>query len=118
MKLDQFLKLQQGEQSVLEYLSQFNHLSQYAPEYVSMDVAKKGWFVRGLHTKLQAMLTTCTNASYNEIVSIAISFEDKYNQHKEAKKRKEVLVESSGGNAQCHRIIHQPVHHSFYYLPQ
>jgi len=29
-----------------------------------------------------------------------------------------VSVESSGGNAQCHRIIHQPVHHSFYYLPQ
>ena len=86
---------------MLEYLSQFNHLYQYALEYVSTEAKKKGWFICGLHTKLQAMLTTCTNVSYNEIVSTAISFEDKYHQHKEAKKRKEVSVESSGDNALC-----------------
>ena len=58
LKLEQFLKLQQGDQSVLEYLCQFNHLSQYAPKYVSTDAEKNRWFVRGLHTELQAMLTT------------------------------------------------------------
>ena len=32
MKLEQFLKLLQGGQSVLEYLGKFNHISQYAQE--------------------------------------------------------------------------------------
>ena len=75
MKLEQFLQLQQGDQSVLEYLSKFNHLSQYAPEHVCRE---KRWFVRGLNAKLQTMLTTCTTVSYNEIVSIAITTEEKY----------------------------------------
>lgn len=102
---------------MLEYLSQFNHLSQYALEYVSTDAEKKGWFVRGLHTKLQAMLTTCTNAN-NEIVSIAISSKYKNHQHKEAKKRKKMLEGSSGDSAQRQRIVYQHIHHSLYYPPQ
>ena len=65
-----------------------------------MDAEKKGWFVQGLHTKLQAILTTCTNVSYNEIVIIAISFEDLYRQHKKEKKRNDMLVGSSGSNNQ------------------
>jgi len=56
--------------------------------------------VRGLHTKLQVMLASHTTASYNEIVSLAITSDDKYRQHKEAKKRKNMLIESSGDSAQ------------------
>ena len=52
MKLEQFLRLQQGSQSVIEYLGKFNHLSQYALEHVSIDAAKKRWFIRGLKTKI------------------------------------------------------------------
>ena len=77
MKREQFLKLQQGDQSVMEYLSKFNHLSQYASEYVRTDAEKKLWFVCGLHNKLQSLLIGHTTASYNEIVSIAISTDDK-----------------------------------------
>ena len=84
----------------MEYLSKFNHLSQYAPKYVSTDVEKKHYFMRGLNTKLQTMLTTCTTASYNEIVSIAITTEEKYRQHKEAKKRKNISMGSSSSNSQ------------------
>ena len=97
--------LQQGDQSVMEYLSKFNHLSQYAPEYVSTDADKKHWFVCGHNTKLQAMLAACTTARYNEIVSITISTREKYRQHQE-KKRKNVPAESSGGNIQRPRIIY------------
>ena len=82
----------------MEYLGRFNQLSQYASEYVSTDTKKKRCFVRGLHTKLQAMLLGHTTASYNEIVGIAISTDDKHRQHKETKKRKNVPVESSDGN--------------------
>ena len=37
IQLEQFVKLQQGNMIVQEYLAQFNHLSQYAPEHVSTD---------------------------------------------------------------------------------
>ena len=81
VKVEQFLKLQLGDQSVMEYLGRFNQLSQYASEYVSIDIEKKRCFVRGLHTKLQVMLASHINASYNEILSIAISTNDKNRQH-------------------------------------
>ena len=43
------------------------------------------------------MLDPFTTASYNEIVSIAISYGEKDHLHQE-KKRKNVPIESSGGN--------------------
>ena len=102
----------------MEYLRKFNHLSQYAPDYVSIVANKKLLIVCGLDTTLQIMLVGHTTASYNEIVSIAISSEYKYHQHKEAKKRKEMLEESSSDSAQCQRIVYQPIHHSLCYPPQ
>ena len=58
MKLDEFLALKQGDQTVMQYVGKFNHLSQYAPEHVNTDAKKKKWFMRGLNTKLQTMMTT------------------------------------------------------------
>ena len=43
--------------------------------------------MRGLNTKLQTMMTTCTNVTYHEAVNIAIASESKYRQHKELKKK-------------------------------
>ena len=53
----------------------------------------------GVHTKLQVMLVGHLNASYNEIVSIAISTDDKNRQHKEEQKRKKMALESSSDSA-------------------
>ena len=64
--MEQFVKLQQGDQSIIECLRQFNHLSQYAPDYVSTDADKKFWFERGLDLELQVVLVGQTKASYNE----------------------------------------------------
>ena len=83
MKLDEFLALKQGDQTVMQYVGRFNHLSQYASEHVNTDAKKKKWFMRGLNTKLQTMMTTCTNVTYHEAVNIAIASEEKYRQHKE-----------------------------------
>ena len=44
--------------------------------------------MRGLNTKIQAMMTTCPHATYHEAVNIAITYEEKYRLHKEAKKKK------------------------------
>jgi len=78
MKLDEFLALKQGDQTVMQYVGRFNHLSQYASEHVNTDAKKKRWFMRGLNTKLQTMMTTCTNVTYHEAVNIAIALESKY----------------------------------------
>lgn len=41
MKLEEFLALRQGESSVMKYLGQYHHLSQYAPDRVNTDAKKK-----------------------------------------------------------------------------
>jgi len=61
------------------------------------------------------MLTTCTTASHNEIVNIAIASEEKNHLHKEANKRKNVHMGFSGGNNQRSRIVYQPGHHPSYH---
>jgi len=87
MKAEEFLALQQGDKSVMEYVAKFNHLSQYATEHVNTDRKKKACFMRGLNTKLQTMMTTYQNATYYEVVNIAIASKEKNRKHKEAKKR-------------------------------
>ena len=41
MKLDEFLALKQGDQTVMQYVGRFNHLSQYASEHVNTDEKKR-----------------------------------------------------------------------------
>jgi hypothetical protein len=47
------------------------------------------------------MMTSYLNATYHETVNIAIACEEEYRKHKEAKKKKNVLSGSSGGNQKC-----------------
>jgi hypothetical protein len=96
----------------------FNYLSQYAPEHVNTDHKKKKCFMRGLNSKLQTMLTTCTNATYNELVNMAVTTEEKNRQHKEAKKRKNVSMTSFGSSSQRQRIAYRPVYRPPYRPPQ
>ena len=110
MKLDEFLALKQGDQTIMHYVGKFNHLSQYAPEHVNTD-AKKKWFMRALNTKLQTMMTTYTNVTYHEVVNIAIALEEKYRQHKEIKKKKSVPSRSFSGNHKRQTIIYHLVNH-------
>ena len=72
----------------------------------------------GLNSKLQTMLITCTTATYNELISIAITTEEKNHQHKEVKKRKNVLAISSSNTSQRQRIVYQPIYHPPYHPPQ
>jgi hypothetical protein len=53
MKLEDFVRLKQGGDSVMQYLTKFNHLSQYAIEQVDTDLKKKNCFMRGLNDRLQ-----------------------------------------------------------------
>jgi hypothetical protein len=110
-KLEQFLALRQGESSVMQYLGQFHHLSQYAPERVNTDAKKKEHFMRGLNAKLQKIMIVCPNVTFHEAVNIAISYEEKTHEHKEDKKNKSASARPSGGNQKRQRVIYHPVNH-------
>jgi hypothetical protein len=52
MKLEEFVHLKQGGDSVMQHLAKFNHLSQYAIEQVDTDLKKNNCFMRGLNDRL------------------------------------------------------------------
>jgi hypothetical protein len=53
MKQEEFMKLKQGGDTVMQYLNKFNHLSQYAFDQVNTDLKKRNCFMRGLNDRLQ-----------------------------------------------------------------
>jgi hypothetical protein len=77
MKLEEFVHLKQGGDSVMQYLTKFNHLSQYAIQQVDTDLKKKICFMRGLNDRLQRKMATCLDLTYNRVVSTELSMEAK-----------------------------------------
>lgn len=111
VKIEQFLQLQQGERSVLEYLDQFNQLAQYAFEYVITELEKKCYFLRGLNTKIKIRMVGHFSRSCDEFVSIAIKADESNHVHQEDKKRRRMLTESTDSNVLGPQMIVRAVHH-------
>jgi hypothetical protein len=74
-KLNEFLALNQGTRTVLQYAQAFNDLCQYAGYHADFDENKRDHFRRGLNTKLRERLNTVRADSFNELVNLAISQE-------------------------------------------
>jgi predicted PolB exonuclease-like 3'-5' exonuclease len=87
-KLNDFLALNQGTHTVLQYAQAFNDLCQYTGYHVDSDEKKKDRFCRGLNTKLRERLNNVRADSFNELVNLAISQEDCIIAHRAEKKRK------------------------------
>jgi hypothetical protein len=77
MKLEEFIRLKQGGDSVMQYLNKFNHLSQYAIDQVDTYLEKKNCFMRGLNDRLQRKMATCLDLTYSWAVSTTLSVEAK-----------------------------------------
>ena len=58
LKRKEFLNLRQGDQSVVEYMNEFNSLARYAPEEIDTDVKKKNRFINGLDDELSILMTS------------------------------------------------------------
>jgi hypothetical protein len=84
MKLEEFIRLRQGGDTVMQYLNKFNHLSQYAIDQVDTDLKKKNCFMRGLNDRLQRM-ATCLDLTYSKVVSTALAVEAKNVGHGKSK---------------------------------
>jgi hypothetical protein len=57
------------------------------------------------------MMTTCYNATYHEVVNVAIASEEKSRIHNESKKKKQVSSSSSGGSKKRQKFIYHPQNH-------
>jgi hypothetical protein len=77
MKLEEFIHLKQGGDSVMQYLAKFNPLSQYTIEQVDTDLKKKNCFMRGLNDRLQWKMVTCLDLTYSRAMSTTLSIEAK-----------------------------------------
>jgi hypothetical protein len=77
MKQEEFIRLKQGGDTVMQYLNKFNHLSQYAIDQVNTDLKKKNCFMRGLNDRLQRKMATCLDLTYSRAVSMALVVEAK-----------------------------------------
>jgi hypothetical protein len=77
MKQEEFIRLKQGGDIVMQYLNKFNHLSQYAIDQVNTDLKKKNCFMRGLNDRLQRKMATCLDLTYSRAVSTALAVEAK-----------------------------------------
>jgi hypothetical protein len=75
---EEFMRLKQGGDTVMQYLNKFNHLSQYAIDQVNTDLKKKNCFMRGLNDQLQRKMATCLDLSYSRAISIALAVEAKH----------------------------------------
>jgi hypothetical protein len=85
MKQDEFIRLKQGEDIVMQYLNKFNHLSQYAIDQVNTDFKKKNCFMRGLNDRLQRKMATCLDLTNNRAVSTTLVVEAKNTGHGKSK---------------------------------
>jgi hypothetical protein len=81
MKLEEFMRLRQGVNTVLQYIGKFNHLSQYAIEHVNTDTKKRDFFMRDLNSKLQKKLASCYDLTFNRAIIVAIIVEEKARVH-------------------------------------
>jgi hypothetical protein len=78
MKQEEFMKLNQGGDTVTQYLNKFNHLSQYAIDQVNTDLKKRNCFMRGLNDRMQRKMATYIDLSHGWPVSTALAVEAKY----------------------------------------
>jgi len=76
MKHTEFMQLTQGNKTLKEYLHAFNHLSRYAPEFVSTETKKIASFKWGLGPKLLKTMGHTKCATFNEFVSDALTQEN------------------------------------------
>jgi hypothetical protein len=103
-KLNEFLAVNQGTRTVLQYAQAFNDLCQYAGYHDDSNEKKRDHFRRGLNTKLCERLNTVRANSFNELVNLAISQEDCIVAHQAEKKRKAPMAAPST-QAQRFRIV-------------
>ncbi|XP_066323147.1 uncharacterized protein [Miscanthus floridulus] len=74
-KLSEFLKLKQGNMTMMEYVNKFNHLAQYVGTHVDTDEKKMECFNHGLCCILQEKLHIGGYRTFGTLMNAAIAME-------------------------------------------
>jgi hypothetical protein len=88
MKLREFLALNQGTKTMMQYLYAFNNLCRSAPDMVDIDVKRIASFKRGLNPKMMKHVGTNTHARFNDFISDCLKQEKNNNAYTASKTRK------------------------------
>ncbi|XP_071932186.1 uncharacterized protein [Coffea arabica] len=67
-KEDEFIRLHQGTQTVVEYESQFTRLSKFAPELIMTEQRRRRRFVQGLNVEIQKDLVVAQLNTFSDAV--------------------------------------------------
>ena len=94
-KVTEFMELRQGSRTVMEYVTQFNHLAQYAGSQVDTDDKKKDRFFRGLTPALQEKLYLGNYQTFGALMNAAIALEGFQRASQADWKRRRVAAGSS-----------------------
>jgi hypothetical protein len=120
MKQEEFMRLKQGGDTVMQYLNKFNHLSQYAVDQVNTDLKKKNYFMRGLNDRLQRKMATRLDLTYSRAVSTTLAVEAKHTGPGKSKgfggdrssqgpeKRQRLVIQPFNQNVL--HLVHPPTH--------
>jgi Zinc knuckle./Retrotransposon gag protein. len=103
LKKREFRALKQKDQTVAEYLHEFNRLARYAPEDVRTDEERQEKFLEGLKDELSVTLISHDYADFQQLVDKAIRLEDKKNRM-DNRKRKMTVFQEAQGSSQRQRI--------------
>ena len=113
-KKEEFLKLRQGETTVVEYHRKFLELSRYAEKDVATDARKQEKFREGLQPDIELTLAIIDCADFATLVSKAFRAETALTKHQESLKRARDAGPSSGRPVQKarvwlpHNVFHRP----------
>nr|CAE05323.2 OSJNBa0056L23.21 [Oryza sativa Japonica Group] len=103
LKKREFRALKQKDQTVAEYLHEFNRLARYAPEDVRTDEERQEKFLEGLKDELSVTLISHDYVDFQQLVDKAIRLEDKKNRM-DNRKRKMTVFQEAQGSSQRQRI--------------
>jgi len=98
MKHIEFMQLTQGNKTLKECLHAFNHLSRYAPMFVSTESKKIASFKRGLCPKLLMTMGRTKCATFIEFVTNALTQENYNTVYTATKTRKRTFEAEAGAS--------------------
>ena len=99
-KEKEFLELEQGRTSVVQYASKFMELSHFAAAYMANEILKMIQFEFELNHKLKVTMSVCPYSSYQEMYDTAINLERAHNE-------REAFFNKQGDNSKARPQDHQ-----------
>jgi hypothetical protein len=103
-KQHEFLNLQQGFDSVYEYIKKFNYLAQYDTHHVDTDEKKAELLRKGLSLPLRNHLVLFRDLSFKALVSAAIDQDGTYRAFLDKQEKKMKRAMSGPGPPKYHLI--------------